>query len=254
MDAVVTGESNFAASRSRWFLRGTAIGVLLMAAANALSYFFRSASWDSLTKPVQSTSLSDEWIGFPFVVWQAGNSYGGMFVDYPMLGMNALIAVAVGAVIGAIAVYYSQPLNEMIATFAAGPTGTTHHPFQFSLLGLMVSTAIVAFITMLAKNFASRPETLIAIYMLGPATLVAVAMLPRRLSWQKRVAIIIPITLCLIAIAIVVGLTLGMEFDKVLMGIFLCWVPQSALAAIALTAWLLVDHFREVSKEAVCHE
>ncbi len=251
MDAVATDELNFDTRRSRWFVRGTAVGVLLMAAANALSYFFRSANWDSLTKPVRSTTLGDEWIGFPFIVWQSGNSYGGMFVDYPMLGLNMLVAACIGAVIGAITVYFSQPLNKMVATFASESGSASNEPFQFTLLSLMVSTAIAALVAMLAKNFASRPETLIVIYLLGPAILVAVAMLPRRLSWQKRVVIIIPITLCLIAVAIAVGLSLGMEFDKVLMGIFLCWVPQSALAAVGLTAWLVLGYFRDVANEEV---
>jgi hypothetical protein len=83
-----------------------------------------------------------------------------------------------------------------------------------------------------------------AIYGLGPLLLVAIAMLPRRLSWQKRVVIIIPATLTLIAVAIAVGSAMEMEFDKVLMGIFLCWTPQSALAAIGLTATLLVAQAR----------
>lgn len=244
MDTVVGNEVDFGTSRWHWFVRGTAVGVLAMAAANALSYFVRSSQWDSLTKPVLNTTPGDEWIGFPFVLWQAGNSYGGMYVDYPMLGLNVLVALCVGAVIGAVTVSFARPLNEMVAGFSTGSGDRTHQPFQFSLLGLMVSTAIAALVALLAKNYASRPETLIAIYCLGPATLVAVAMLPRRITWHKRVAIIIPITFCLIAVAIAVGITLGMEFDKVLMGIFLCWVPQSALAAILLTTWLIVDHFR----------
>lgn len=250
MNAVVEDKVNFDTSRSRWFFRGTAIGVLLMASANALSYFFRSTSWDSLVKPVRSTVLGDEWIGFPFVVWQAGNSYSGMFVDYPMLGLNVLFAIGVGALIGAVTVYYSSSLNRMVASFSTEIGSNSHQPLQFSLQGLMVSTAIAALVAMLAKNYASRPETLVVIYLLGPAILVSIAMLPRRLSWQKRVAIIVPITFCLIAVAVVVGLSLGMEFDKVLMGIFLCWVPQSALAAIGLTAWLLVEYFRGAAKGA----
>jgi hypothetical protein len=36
-----------------------------------------------------------------------------------------------------------------------------------------------------------------------------------------------------------VGANLKIDFDRVLMAIFLCWTPQSALAAMALTAWWL---------------
>ena len=34
---------------------------------------------------------------------------------------------------------------------------------------------------------------------------------------------------------------MGMEFDKVLMGIFLCWTPQSALAAVGLILAILIS-------------
>ena len=80
--------------------------------------------------------------------------------------------------------------------------------------------------------------TLIAIYALGPSCLVGIAMIPKKLRWQTRVAIIIPVTLCLIFIAVAVGFRLRIDFDRVLLGIFLCWVPQSAFAAIGLTMWL----------------
>ena len=70
-------------SPKRWFFRGTAVGMLLMASINALSYFFRSADWSSL---VGQSKLPQEAVGFPFIVWEAGNSYGGMFADYPNLG------------------------------------------------------------------------------------------------------------------------------------------------------------------------
>jgi hypothetical protein len=112
----------------------------------------------------------------------------------------------------------------------------------------MIATALAAVVATIARHYAARSETLIAIYTLGPALLVAIVMLPRHLSWQKRVVLIIPATVTLIAAAIAVGTAMGMEFDKVLMGIFLCWTPQSALAAIALTASLLYIQVRQSSK------
>lgn len=228
-------------SPTRWFLRGTAVGMLLMAAVNAISYFFRSADWSSLVG--QPRSLQES-VGFPFVVWEAGNTYGGMFADYPMMGVNILIAAAVGSIIGSVAARKTKFLNRLIQELQQGASSHKHQPIQFSLLGLMIATTIVAVMAMLARQFAARPETLIAIYGLGPLLLVAIAMLPRRLSWQKRVMIIIPATLTLIAVAIAVGNAMGMEFDKVLMGIFICWTPQSALAAVVLTATLLVAQAR----------
>jgi len=138
----------------------------------------------------------------------------------------------------------------MVTEMQGEATRHQQQPIQFSLRGLLITTTVVAVAATLARNFAARPETLIAIYALGPLALVAIAMLPRRLSWQKRVVIIIPATLTLIAVAIAVGNAMSMEFDKVLMGIFLCWTPQSALAAIGLTATILITQARGLSGRA----
>ena len=220
----------------RWFLRGTAVGMLLMAAVNALSYFFRSADWSSLVQP---NLHSEESIGFPFVVWEAGNTYSGMFADYPSLGLNVLFAAAVGSVLGWYTMRKTEFLNGLLTQMENEAKDREPQPIQFSLRGLMIATTVIAVAAMLARNFAARPETPIAIYVFGPLLLVVVAMLPRNLSWEKRVALIIPATLLLIAVAIAVGTVMNMEFDKVLMGVFLSWTPQSALAAVGLTAYLL---------------
>lgn len=231
----------------RWFIRGTAVGLLLMAAVNALSYFFRSADWGGLVgRPTSST----ESVGFPLTVWEEGNMYGGMFADYPNLGINILFALAVGSIFGWIAMRNTEFLNRLTMEMQSEANQHRHQPIQFSLRGLMIATTIAAVAATLARSFAARPETLIAIYALGPGTLVAIAMLPQRLAWQKRVMIIIPATLTLIAIAIAVGSAMGMEFDKVLMGIFLCWTPQSALAAIGLTSTILISQARHNAKRA----
>ncbi|WP_146395042.1 hypothetical protein [Planctomycetes bacterium CA13] len=232
-----------AGSRFRWFSRGTAVGMLIMAMTNAVSYFFRSSDWSSLIGKPKSTH---EAIGFPMIVWEAGNTYGGMFADYPMLGINILVATAIGLIIGLVAAHYRDPLNRMVEDFEAEAAGMNQQPIQFSLFGLMVATTIVAVFTTIASKLAVHPETLIAIYALGPICLVAIAMLPKNLSWQRRVAILMPAAFTLIAVAIAVGNGLGMEFDKVLMGIFLCWTPQSGLAAIALTTSILVHQNRQL--------
>ncbi|MFK8115607.1 MAG: hypothetical protein AB8B91_25645 [Rubripirellula sp.] len=235
-------------SRTRWFVRGTAVGMLVMASINAISYFFRSADWSSLIGKPKSLQES---VGFPLKVWEAGNTYGGMFVDYPRLGLNILAAAMVGAVVGWITASRTDFLNGLIHHLQSESTRREPPPVQFSLQGMLVGTAFIALIAAIARNFAARPETLIAIYLLGPTGLVALAMLPKRLSWQRRVVIIIPTTLALIAAAIAVGTRMEMEFDKVMMGIFLCWTPQSALAAIALTAFLLFSLNKEVSQRAL---
>lgn len=62
--------------------------------------------------------------------------------------------------------------------------------------------------------FTPRVEVLAAIYALGPLALIVLAYLPRRLSWQQRVAILTPSALILIAVAITLGSALDVEFDK----------------------------------------
>ncbi len=214
------------------------MGLLTLAAINAISYFFRSSDWSSLIG--KSKSLNES-VGFPWKVWEAGNTYGGMYADYPSMGLNILFATVVGSVIGVIAAMKRDMLNRLIEDLDDGSVTRTAQPVQFSLQSLMIATTVAAVFATVASKLAVHPETLIAIYVLGPICLVAVAMLPRRISWQRRVAIITPATLSLIAVAIAVGHGLGMEFDKVLMGIFLCWTPQSALAALALTGYLFVS-------------
>ena len=232
------GEPHGGDSSLRWFSRGLAVGLLVMGSVNAVSYFFRSSSWGSL---VGEPELREESIGFPFKVWEAGNTYGGMFADYPMLGLNALFAVGLGSLLGLWAAFQTDTLNRWMDGLT--PTGE-QRPVQFSLRGLLIATVLAAVVAMVARNFAARKETLLAIYGLGPLILVAVAMLPRHLSWQRRIMIIVPAAYALIAAAIAVGVKLGMEFDQVLMGIFLCWTPQSALAALGLSIAILVSQAR----------
>ena len=243
-DNLAAFETSLAGSRARWFLRGTAVGLLLLASINALSFFVRSADWTSLVGPPRSNDAS---IGFPLVVWESGNQYGGLFADYPNLAWNVLVAALVGSVIGAVAAARTDVLNGLIDSIQNAASSTSPDsdrsaasPIQFSLQGLMIMTTVVAVAVAVVSKMAANPTTLIAIYALGPLGLVALAMIPRHLTWQHRVVLLVPITFGLIAVAILVGQSLGMEFDKVLMGIFLCWTPQSALAAIMLTTWIFI--------------
>ncbi|MGB7345814.1 MAG: hypothetical protein WBD20_16480 [Pirellulaceae bacterium] len=222
-------------SVSRWFLRGVAASVVFMAAVNAASYFFRSTKWHSLQG---QRSDQDESIGFPWKMWEGGNDYGGLYVDYVSLALNVVVALAIGTVVGVVIASQTRKLNKLFSFTEFESCENQPHRIQFSLIGLMVATGIVAVVAMLATQFAARRETLLAIYLFGPLVLVALAMLPRKLTWQTRVWLIIPTTLSLIAAAIGVGMNLRIEFDRVLLAIFLCWTPQSALAALLLTAWL----------------
>ncbi len=164
---------------SRWFLRGTAIGMLMMAAVNALSYFVRSADWGSLVGPARNFSES---LGFPLVMWEGGNSYGGMFVDYINLGWNILFAALIGSVLGLLAAKRTDFLNSLFQQMQAEGSTRDHQPIQFSLRGMLIVTGMVAVASMLAKNYAAKPHTLVAIYALGPLFLVLIAMLPQKLQ------------------------------------------------------------------------
>lgn len=221
-----------------WFLRAASLGVLVMAGLNAVSYFFRSSRWGSL---VGRAEMNHESLGFPFVIWEAGNTYGGWYVDYRLLAANAAVALGVGSVFGWFTAMRSEIFNRWVESMLSEMSGDQHRPIQFSLRGLMIATGLVAVVATIARHVSPRPETLLAIYALGPALLVAIAMLPRRLSWQKRVIIIVPLAYALIAAAIAVGIGIGMEFDQVLMGIFLCWTPQSVLAAVVLILAIFVS-------------
>ncbi len=241
----ISNDSPFQDSAIRWFVRGLAIGMLIVAAINAISYFLRSSDWGGLVGPPRGYVES---LGFPLVIWEGGNTYGGMFVDYANLGWNVMFAVGVGSVIGFFVARRANFLNRLIQQLQSASVDRQHQPIQFSLLGMMIATAVIAIAATIARKYAARPETLVAIYALGPLVLVAMAMLPQRLAWQKRVMIIIPATFTLIAVAIAVGIALGMEFDKVMMGIFLCWTPQSVLAAVGLTVWVLVVQIGETTR------
>jgi hypothetical protein len=89
------------------------------------------------------------------------------------------------------------------------------------------------------------------IYLAGPWFLVLVAFLPLGISWQQRIVILVPAAFLLMAAAVALGLHLerSLEFDKVLLGIFICWTPQSALAALGMTAVLVYRHAQRNSSQ-----
>ena len=82
------------------------------------------------------------------------------------------------------------------------------------------------------------------IYALGPWILVLIAFLPMGLGWQHRVAILLPMAPLLMLAAVAAGASMKppLEFDKVLLYIFVCWTPQSVVVAIGLTLGLILYH------------
>ena len=228
-----------------WMFRGMILGVMLIGSANALSFFYRSQGWGSL---LGSRKSYDEAIGFPFAIWEEGSGYASHTMQTSAFVIMLLTTLVVGGIAGGAAVLNRRTLNRIMNRMASQGTHDTR--LQFSLSGLMIATVLAAVAAAIARTFTPRVEVLGAIYALGPITLVALAFLPRKLSWQQRVAILTPMTFMLIAVAITLGNALSIEFDKVLLGIFICWTPQAAISAIALTAWLLSREYRDMVAES----
>ena len=227
----------FRRRRLAWLLNGMVAGLLFAATLNSLSYFFRSGGWGNLFKPRQTPQA----LGFPWEVWRYGVSYenGAMVDSRAMLG-NLAVGLIVGVAFGLLAIWNRDWLNRfsqnMIDEDAKKISNTK---MQFSLRGMLVVTGIVAVVAgVLRAALGARPEVLLCIYLFGPLFLIVLSMLPRGLPWQHRILLLTPATLLMIAFAIFVGQRLGLEFDHVMMGIFIFWVPQSVIAAACVTIGL----------------
>ncbi|MAR09746.1 MAG: hypothetical protein CL681_07195 [Blastopirellula sp.] len=225
-------------SRWMWFLRGFFVGVLVNGTCNAVSYFVRSQGWGALLGDDAQPAA----IGFPLQVWHSHHNQHVYSFENPAFLPNLVFSLSVSLVCGITAAYLAAPLDRLIATFDGDVQEGER--FQFSLRGMLLFTLVAAVASMVARGLASSPYALGAIYLLGPVSLVVLAMLPRGLRWQQRVVILGPGSLLLIILAVVVGLTLDVDVEKILLGIYVCWTPQSFLAAVALTLGLVVYHRR----------
>ena len=229
-----TGPSKF-----RWFVRGFAGGFILFAALNALSWFFRSEGWSDLCGATQSAHI--EAIGFPLEIWREGVGYaGGLMMSLPSLAVNAGVGLLVAAATGLITVRLSEPIEAML------PDEQTNDSkgFQltFSVRGLLIVTTLIAIAIGLTQSLGNSPWLLGAIYFAGPLTLILIAMGPVGIPWEQRSVILVLTAICMLAGAILVGGRLGMLFDQVLLGVFICWVPQSAFAALLIFGVALWKH------------
>ncbi len=247
-----TAENLIVASRGKWFARGLAIAVLISGAANAVSYFGRSDGWGKLTG---SQTVGREAIGFPFEIWEGGNTYNGFYVDYPAVLGNITAGVGLGLAIGALAVANVDRLNRIGKRLEMEiAESELHEPVrvQFSIRTMLAATAVAACLAALAKStISSRPEFLIGIYLLGPALIVSLGLAPRNIPWQQRVAIVIPLTVLLMAAAIGAAgrLPTPLPFEQVILGVFVCWTPQCVAAASALTAAIFFQAHRSLAIE-----
>ncbi len=227
-----------------WLHRSFAFVLLLFGSLNAASYFVRSVDFGNLlgTHPHHS-----EYIGFPWILARRHCTGPDWHLDFEGFYANLAAGIVTWLVVGAFAFAFRHRLDRLEHELTEGmiPASQAKANFQFSLRGLLILMAICAVAAAGAGQLlAGRPEVLAAIYALGPWILIGLAYLPARIPWQQRVALIIPLTLILIGLAVVAGAMLEspLDFEKTLLGIFVCWTPQAAITALVLTIVILVRH------------
>lgn len=236
-----TRSGEIGTTAAHWFVRGLAGGVMLIAAGNALSYFFRTASISDLIGGHRGVTES---IGFPFEIWRENSvDHGSLFIDYWMTGLNLLTGVLLGALFGMIAVKLRQHFNRWVEEFERKNSVNRSLNFQFSVKSMLLMTTIAALFIAALTRWKGTPEVLIAIYFLGPISLILIAMMPNKIHWYHRIAILTVTAFSMIGIAIWSGLILQVPIDRILLGIFVCWTPQSAIAAFIITVGLIAQLF-----------
>ena len=232
-----------------WLGRGFLVGLMIIGAANAISYFVLSDGYSNL---VGWKTEEQEKIGFPFEVWQRGKTYGRNLINFPAFYKNGATGAGLGLALGIFAVLFRSGLNgvaEQVLRADLSSEGFTKTPLpksrpestgnQFSLGGLMLGTMIVAVIVGLATKLRSDPRVMVAIFFFAPIVMIGITMLPRRWTLHFRMAALTVLAVSSIGVAIAVGSGLGIPFDEVLMGIFICWTPQGVIGTLFLLTWLL---------------
>lgn len=233
------GESYFmskiATSKKHWFVRGMAGGFMMLAALNALSWFWLSDGWTDLCGATKNSD--SEAIGFPFEIWREGQAYGdGWMFNFPLIGLNLAVALAIAIVGGFIAVSLAPKLTRIIDEFEANSKPSRPLKMTFSVRGLFAITTTIAVMLGLTQLLGVSPWLLGAIYFVGPLLLILIAMAPVGLHWEQRVVVLIGFAIVMLVGSVMVGTKMGMEFDRVLFGVFICWVPQSVFAAAVVLA------------------
>ena len=214
-------------SKLRWFVRGLAGGFIFYAALNALSWFFRSTGWSDLCGATLNNHT--EAIGFPFEIWREGEGHQGLIVA--RLGIHLLIGLVVSIAAGFFVVAASSRLESMLPE---EQSSSTVFRLTFSVRGLLIVTSLIAVALGLVQSLGSSPWLLGVIYFAGPLMLILIAMGPVGIPWEQRSVILIATAVLMMVGAVIVGGHLGMEFDRVLLGVFVCWVPQSVFAALLI--------------------
>ena len=238
----IATKNKIGTSSLHWFGRGMVGGLMLVAAANAASYFFRSQGFSQIFGSPDGSDY--EAVGFPFEIWQAGNSYGGWMIDYSVLPWNLLTGLIVGTICGLVGVAGKSRFNQWVAEFESSEESRRQVRLQFSVKGLLILTTIIALLFAATTTWGSSPQLLGAIYLLGPLCLILIAMAPDQIPWEARAVILVIVAVAMIGIAITTGSKLGLTFDQVMFGIFVCWTPQSVFAAFFIVVGLIFQSWR----------
>jgi len=222
---------------------------MIIGAANAISYFVLSDGYSNL---VGWEADERERIGFPFEVWQRGKTYGTNLINFPAFYKNGATGFGLALILGILSLKCrnslnrtaerilraEQPLPESTEANKVEPPQTSSGN-QFSLGGMMLGTMIVAIIIGLATKLRPDPKVMAAIFFFAPVVMIGITMLPRRWTLYFRMAALSVLATSSIGVAIAVGAGLGIPFDEVLMGIFICWTPQGVIGTLSLVTWLL---------------
>lgn len=229
--------SKIGTTTGHWFVRGLLGGVMLVAACNALSYFFRTPGIADL---VGADVNVEEAVGFPFEIWRENKIYsGGMFVDYFNIGLNLLVGLMLGGFFGLVFVSLKKHFNRWVEDFENNEATYEPKKIQFSVKSLMIMTTLAGFLVAMMTHWHGTKEVLMGIYFFGPISLIGIAMLPKKIRWQHRVVILTITAAAMIGIALSTASSLGVPSDRVLLGIFVSWTPQSAFGAFLLTSVLV---------------
>ena len=222
---------------------------MVIGAANAISYFVLSDGYANL---FGWETDEQEKIGFPFEVWQRGKTYGRNLINFAAFYKNGAAGIGLGLIIGACSMLFKNGLNRVAeavlhsemnfaesrqADEAKSPRESAGN--QFSIGGLMIGTTIVAVIVGLATKLRPDPKVMAALFLFAPVIMIGITMLPRRWTLQFRMAALTVLAMSSIGVAIAVGSGLGIPFDEVLMGIFICWTPQGVIGTVLLLMWLV---------------
>lgn len=215
-------------------------GFLIAAAINALSYFYWSGGWQSLTRP----NAVPQAIGFPREMWRFGVAYDGATIDWPAFFVNNLVALVIGLVFAGCFIWKRKWLGQFAdRMIEEEQSKTSGNHWQFSLSGMLIMTAFFAVVAGLARwALGAGTEMLLAIYLFGPTALILTAMMPRGIAWQYRVILLAPATFVTIGFAVLLGNRLDIPFDHVTLAIYICWVPQTVIAAMLLTTGLAIRY------------